>query len=570
MRMSTDSVRNEAVALETIAAAAEAGITVFDTARAYGLDATDLGHNERLLSRALRRCGAHTTARIVTKGGMTRAGGGWIPDGRAKSIQRDCESSLDALDGLPIDLYLLHAPDPRTPWPTSIRALARLLDEGMVRRVGISNVNRAQLDVALDLVNVSAVQVAMSVFDDSAIRGGIVQRCDERGIACIAHSPLGGQRRARTLARRDVLVEVARRHNANPAEVRIAWLLDRSPLVVAIPGARRPETARSCARAATLTLAAGDLGAIDRAFSGDAGRSRRTVPKARNDGEVVVVMGIPGAGKSRLAWEYTDRGYARLNRDDRGGSLRQLDDALDSELSTGVRRIVLDNTYLTRASRSYLVETAHRHGVGIRCIWLDTPLAQAQINLVERLLDRFGSLPTPDELRGLARQKAGLLTPTSQMRAVRELESPSTDEGFGAVERVPFARSHDAGTRPGLFVAATAPVRPGWPQAFAQLDRTVPTLIFDWSPNGSAETLDAALAHVAPGVSGAAEGTLCPHPAGPPTCWCRPPLPGMVLAFSRAHGVDPSRSVMLGTSSAHRALATALGARYVGLEQSGG
>ncbi len=564
MRMSTEGDCDVDVALGTIAAAADAGITVFDTAHAYGLDATDLGHNERLLARALRDCGAHATARIITKGGMTRTGGGWIPDGRAGSILRDCESSLGALDGLPVDLYLLHAPDRRTPWATSIRALGRLLDEGMVRRVGISNVNRDQLDMALDLVDVSAVQVAMSVFDDTAIRGGIVQRCAEHHIACIAHSPLGGPRRARTLARRDMLAEVAQRHEVTPAEVSLAWLLDRSPTVVAIPGARRPENARSCARAANLTLPAADLAAIDRAPSKSAGSSRGADPAARNNGEVVVVMGIPGAGKSRLARDYTGRGYARLNRDDRGGSLRGLDDALDRELSAGARRIVLDNTYLTRASRSYVIEVAQRHGIGVRCFWLDTPLAQAQINLVERLLERFGSLPAPDALRLLARREAGLLTPTSQMRAVRELEPPAADEGFTAVERVPFERTAESDSRgAGLFVAAAAPARPGWRHALGEVDRTLPCLIFDWNPEGSAEALDAAVAEVTTGVSGPVEGALCPHAAGPPVCWCRPPLPGMVLAFANAHRVDPSHSMMLGTSTAHRTLATALGARYV-------
>src|SRR5438067_81505 len=104
MRLSTDEDRDERLALETIAAAAEAGVTVFDTAHAYGRGELELGHNERLLARALRRCGADGTARIVTKGGMTRAGGAWTPDGRAKAILRDCEARLAALDGLAIDL----------------------------------------------------------------------------------------------------------------------------------------------------------------------------------------------------------------------------------------------------------------------------------------------------------------------------------------------------------------------------------------------------------------------------------------------------------------------------------
>ena len=122
---------------------------------------------------------------------MRRDGGGWVPDGRAKSIRADCEASLVALDGLPIDLYLVHAPDPRTPWRTTLRALARLVDEGLVRRVGVANVNRPQLDEALELAPVAAVQVALSLVDDRALRGGLVERCADAGVAVIAHSPLG-------------------------------------------------------------------------------------------------------------------------------------------------------------------------------------------------------------------------------------------------------------------------------------------------------------------------------------------------------------------------------------------
>ncbi len=97
MRLSTDEGRDQELAGETIAAAVEAGVTVFDTARAYGHGEAELGHNEQLLAASLRRCGAGDSARIVTKGGMTRAGGAWVPDGRAKAIIGDCEASLVAL-----------------------------------------------------------------------------------------------------------------------------------------------------------------------------------------------------------------------------------------------------------------------------------------------------------------------------------------------------------------------------------------------------------------------------------------------------------------------------------------
>lgn len=561
MRMSTDESRDEELALETIAVAAEADVTVFDTARAYGLDAAELGHNETLLARAVRRCGAEDRARIVTKGGMTRIGGAWIPDGRAKAIRADCEASLAALDGLAIDLYLLHAPDPRVPWRTSVRALARLVEEGLVRRVGLANVNRRQLDEALELASVTAVQVALSPYDDRALRGGVVERCAETGIAVIAHSPLGGPRRAGGLARLQALADVADVHSATPAEVALAWLLELSPVLVAIPGARRPETARSAARAATLRLDADDRVVLARAF----GRPRPArLERPQTDADVVLVMGIPGAGKGRIADEYVARGYLRLNRDERGGSLRELADALDEELSSGARQIVLDNTYLTRAARSYVLEAASRHRVPTRCIWLDTPLAQAQVNLVERLLERFGSLPTPEELRGLARREPGVLAPTSQMRALRELEPPSSDEGFAAVERLPFARTPPSGrARVGVFVAAAALVHPGWEHTLEQGHRGAPHLVFDWSPDGVRDALDAGVARLSTEVSGPVEGALCPHAAGPPSCWCRPPLPGLPLAFARARGVDPLRSILVGARPADRTLATTLGARYV-------
>jgi aryl-alcohol dehydrogenase-like predicted oxidoreductase len=563
MRMSTDESRDEELAFETIAAAAEAGVTVFDTARAYGRDATELGHNERLLARSLRRCGAVGSARIVTKGGMTRPRGGWVPDGRAKAILADCEASLVALEGLAIDLYLIHAPDPRTPWRTSVRALARLFDEGVVKRVGLANVNRRQLDEALELAPVAAVQVPLSIFDERALRGGVVERCAEAGIAVIAHSPLGGPRRAANLARRPALAEVAEARGATPAEVALAALLELSPTVVAIPGARRPETARSSARAGKLRLRAGDRAILAREF-GTPRPARVGRRRQATDADVVLVMGIPAAGKGRIAEEYVTRGYVCLNRDERGGSLRELADALDEGLSSGARRIVVDSTYLTRAARSYVIDAASRHGVPARCIWLDTPLAQAQVNLVERLLDRFSSLPTPDQLRKLARREPGILAPTSQMRTLRELEPPSTDEGFAGVERVPFARTpHSRGARPGVFVAAAAMRHSGWESVLEHGDRAAPHLVFDWRPDGTPDALAAEVASLSAEVSGPVESALCPHPAGPPSCWCRPPLPGLPLAFSRAHDVDPSRSILVGTGPAHRTLATTLGASYV-------
>jgi aryl-alcohol dehydrogenase-like predicted oxidoreductase/predicted kinase len=560
MRLPAD----ERLALDTIAAAAGAGITVFDTAHAYG---AGRGHNEALVARALRAAGRHRSARVVTKGGMTRPGGRWVPDGRAKALLADCEASLEALDGLQIDMYLIHAPDPRVPWRTSVRALARLADQGLVERVGVANVTRSQLDEALELAPIVAVQVALSPLDDRALRGGVVGRCAELGLAVIAHSPLGGPRRAGGLGRRPDVTRIASRHGATAAEVSLAWVLGLSPGIVVIPGARRPETARSAARAARLELGEGDRAALAVAF-GRADRPARgpslgASQKPTGEGEVVIVMGIPGAGKSRVAMGYVERGYLRLNRDERGGSLRALARELDKELAAGIRRVVLDNTYLTRAARSYVVEIAERHGLAPRCVWLDTPLAQAQVNLVERLLDRFGSLPTPQQIRDAARREPWLMLPTSQMRALRELEPPTTDEGFTTAERLSLARAAAVGGRPGVFIGAAAATRRGIARALAEAGPAASHLLFDWNPNGDVSALETAAARVANAVGGPVEVAVCPHPGGPPTCWCRPPLPGLPLAFARTHGVDPARSILVGCSPAHHTLAATIGARYI-------
>src|SRR5688572_14933093 len=141
MRLSTAADRDDARGLETIRAAVVAGATLLDTADAYALDDGDAHHNERLIAGALDALAPaeRSKVRVVTKGGLTRPGGSWVPDGRAVHLRRACEESAAALGAAP-DLYLLHAPDPRTSFATSVRALAQLQADGLIRGAGLSNV----------------------------------------------------------------------------------------------------------------------------------------------------------------------------------------------------------------------------------------------------------------------------------------------------------------------------------------------------------------------------------------------------------------------------------------------
>ncbi len=135
-------------------------------------------------------------------------------------------------------------------------------------------------------------------------------------------------------------------------------------------------------------------------------------------------MGLPGAGKTTLTGRFIADGYQRINRDDTGGTLRALTGDLDKALAAGTMRIVLDNTYVSRRSRAEVMQTAAAHGVPVRCVWLSTPIDDAQVNAASRLVMRYGRLPGDEELASLRKQDVAAFLPTVQFRYQRELEPP--------------------------------------------------------------------------------------------------------------------------------------------------
>jgi aryl-alcohol dehydrogenase-like predicted oxidoreductase len=567
MRLSTEAGRNEDSALATLGSAFDAGFGLFDTAHAYGLDEADVGHNERLIERAWRARDAQPRARVVTKCGMGRDGGNWVPDGRAKRIQKDAEASVAALGSVPIDLLLLHTPDPSVPIATSARALVRARDDGLARAVGVCNVTRKQLEEACAHAPIAAVEVALSAFDDEAIRSGVVGYCLERGIEVLAHSPLGGPQRAARLGRDPLLARIADRLGVGAGEVFLAYLLAVRPEIVPIVGARRAATVARIVVADRLALEEGDLAALDARFP-NLGSLRRPAVRITRDAEVVMIMGVPGAGKSRAAEAYVARGYERLNRDTLGGTLRGIAQRLDERLAAGAGRVVLDNTYVTRASRHDVVRIATTRGAAVRCVWLETPLAEAEVNVIARMLDRFGRLLGPEELAELARATPPAIAPHALFRTARDLEPPAADEGFAAIERVPFVREHAPGGVVGTVVALGAFEETGGgydiAAALAQAPQGAPCLLLAWTPLATSEWAAAMHRSVALAAHAGCdvELALCAHPAGRPICWCRPPLPGLSLAFARRRNVDLCASTFVGASATDRKMAESLGMRW--------
>jgi hypothetical protein len=232
--------------------------------------------------------------------------------------------------------------------------------------------------------------------------------------------------------------------------------------------------------------------------------------------------------------------------------------------------LVLDNTYVSRASRHDVVRTAHGYGRSVRCVFIDTPLPEAQVNVVTRLLDRFGRLPEPKEIAALARQDAAAIGPHALFRMMRALEPPEADEGFDVIEVVAFERVPPPGAVHPCTVfalealgAAAGDLEPDADaiDAVRQAAPDAPCLVYGWRPGADQDAPARARAFA---VSiGQASGrhveiAMCSHPGGPPQCWCRPPLPGLCVQFALRHGAYLGASVLVGRSPTDRAMAKAL------------
>ncbi len=263
MHLSIQDRPSEEQGIRVIHAALDAGVTLIDTADVYCLGERDIGHNERLVARALGSWqGNRDEVIVATKGGVTRPAGRWETDGRPQHLQAACEQSLKALGVDRIDLYQLHAPDPRVPLAESVGALAELQNEGKIRWVGLSNMTVPQIRQAETVVRVTSVQNRLNPFFREALAEGVVQHCAERGIGFLAYSPTGGGRLNHKLPAHPVLQPMAARLGATPHALVLAWVLARSPAVIVIPSARTVEHARDSVGAAELALSEADLSAI--------------------------------------------------------------------------------------------------------------------------------------------------------------------------------------------------------------------------------------------------------------------------------------------------------------------
>ena len=519
---------------------------------------------------------------VATKGGMTRPDGRWETDGRAKHLTAACEHSRRALGVERIDLYQLHAPDPRSAAgderPRAGRVETRRRDR---RDRPLQRDRRSDRGGAPDhrdrLDSGRAERLARCEHPQRRRRVLRQERIDAPRLPAARRAAIAAAHRGRSGAEAR-----SRRGTAQPPS-RSRWpgsaICRRS--IVPIPGVTRVETAQSIARARLIALTDEDRRALDERFPSGRAAARR----ARRERSDRRFARMPRSSSSwvcrapaRARWPQglVAEGYPRLNRDEAGGRLRDLLPELDRAIASGATRIVLDNTYVSRKSRAEVVQAASRRGVPVRCVWLSTSVEDAQVNAAWRLVSRYGRLPGDDELAALAKTgRRGV----SARRCSSAISASSSRrmQPKGSRASTSF-RSSDGSIRhvnravivwcDGILLRSRSGARtPVDPDDVVVAEERAPRSCGDIatragacsacrgsrrSPTALARSpkCSAVFARLNERLGFAIDVDYCPHGAGPPRCWCRKPLPGLGVLLIHRHRLDPAQCIYVGAGAA--------------------
>lgn len=609
LQLSTEGRPEKAEAIRVIHHALERGIRVLDTADSYGLNAKDLHYGEVLAREAIESWGGDSSeVRVITKAGLARPKGRWLPSGRPESLRKAVEGSLQAFGVERLFMLLLHVKDYRIPYEDSLGALAELQREGKIEHLGLCNVTVPEVRQAQRHFPVQALQLELSVMSRKAATTGVVALARELGIPFLAHRPLGGHAKVEKLLKNRAMKPLAAKYGVPPHDVAMATLFDLADPVIPLFGATRTASIDASLRALSLKLDASDRKLREKISFEPTAAARVALrphviptdlrPLAPGEApgeepEVVLVMGIQGAGKSSRVDPYLAAGYARLNRDQIGGKLDDLVPQLETLLANGQQRVILDNTYPSWISRHLVIRAAHDHGVPVRCVHLATPINEALVNVVLRILGRYGRLLAPDELSELAKTDPNLPPPAALATYAAKFEAPHPDEGFSVVEETPFERRLDP-TFPGkgllldidgtLRETASGAIYPTDPADVVLLPNRRETLQ-GWLDEGyqlflisnqsgvtsgkvSREAVEACILRTIELLDlPITEVRYCPHKAFPASCYCRKPMPGFGVDLIQKYKLSREDLVMVGDMDSDARFAKTIGATYYPAEE---
>ncbi len=259
MPLSLPGHPDEQIAFDVINAFIESGGNFIDTANVYCSDKSDVGHNERLIARALKELNAPDDIKVATKGGLRRLNNDWAVDASPMWLRISCENSLTELKLRSIFLYQLHAPDPDIPFDESIGELVALKNEGHIKHIGLCNVGRKQIAEALKQTEILTVQNRCNIFQAQDLENGTAEFCRDNNISYICHSPVGGHYRHKDLMADKKLQQVAETHGTSAYVIALAWLIQRDYPLIAIPGASKTRTVQSSMLAHEIDFSEQDL-----------------------------------------------------------------------------------------------------------------------------------------------------------------------------------------------------------------------------------------------------------------------------------------------------------------------
>jgi len=256
---------SEKESIKVIESFLQCGGNFIDTADVYGLDVVDRGHNEKLISKALRELNKNDVVMVATKGGATRPNGGWgLRGGHPKKIRIACEQSLINLNRLEHSLYYLHGPDPQVPFEDSLGELIQLKNEGKINNIGICNVTFVQLQLALNMTHISAVQNRCNPFCKDDFKNGLIEVCRINNIIYVPYSPLGGWADHTKLASSELFNDLISKYGVSAYVISLAWLLAKGGHIVPIPGMDKANQVRANRESVRLCLETDDVEKIDR------------------------------------------------------------------------------------------------------------------------------------------------------------------------------------------------------------------------------------------------------------------------------------------------------------------
>jgi HAD superfamily hydrolase (TIGR01662 family) len=318
--------------------------------------------------------------------------------------------------------------------------------------------------------------------------------------------------------------------------------------------------------------------------------------------EIVIIMGIQGAGKSTFVNDYITKGYTRFNRDEMGGDLAKLNAKLEQAIKNNQTLFVLDNTYGTKESRKAVIDIAKKYGFQVKCVWMTTKIEDAQFNVTSRVFDRFvayySDMFSPDRMKmvrelygpsGSKNFKDPCNIPSIALYAYKKaFEEPSMDEGFTSIEKMPFKRRPMGKdfTKKAIILDYDGTLRetksgdkyPKSPDDVVLLPNRKETLA-KYKKNGyillgvsnqsgiekgevSEETVISCFDKTNKLLGFDIPVQFCPHHSFPIRCYCRKPLPGLGVYYIKALGLNPSECIMVGDAKTDKTFSQRCGFQF--------